>query len=151
MNKKLLFSVLAILVVFMILILSVVIFNVIWTSNKQAMNSNINSIKPNINTTRPNIVLNVYDDFVKEYTLSNEDSVFLYDLVTNMPYRNYNCDGLDRYGFSIDNSYYGIEIHENEIHIVPSDNPPNEGIITGKDYQTLKQILDKYPLSKISI
>lgn len=145
MNKKLLFSVLVTLVVVIILVLSVVIFNVILTSNNQTMNSNISSVKPNINTARPNIVLNIYGDLAKEYTLSNEDSVFLYNLVTNMPYRNYTCDGLYRYGFSIDNNYYGIEIYENEIHIVPSDNPPNEGIITGEDYQTLKQILDKYP------
>lgn len=99
----------------------------------------------------PNIILMVNDlvaeDLFKEYTLSNEDSSFLYTLVANMKCRDYTCDGISDYHFKIDNNNYGIEIYDNEIHIIPYDDniEDNEAIITGDYYIKLKQILDKYP------
>lgn len=102
----------------------------------------------------PNIVLKVnillYQDLDKEYTLSREESSFLYALIANMECRNYTCDGIANYQFKIMNKNYGIEIYDNEIHIIPyNDNiDNNEAVITGEDYTKLKEILNKYPQNK---
>lgn len=99
----------------------------------------------------PNIILRVNDlvaeDLFEEYTLSNEDSLFLYTLVANMKCRNYTCDGISDYHFKLDNNNYGIEVYNNEIHIIPYDYniDDNEAIITSNNFIKLKQILDRYP------
>lgn len=97
------------------------------------------------------VTLEVYsivaEDLAKEFTLSKEDSLYLIGLTNRMQCRNYTCDGIASYHFKIDNQNYGVEIYENEIHILPySDSISNEAIITGKDYTDLKAILDQYPV-----
>lgn len=88
----------------------------------------------------------VAEDLFKEYTLSKEDSTFLFNLVETLQCRDYTCDGIAVYHFKIDENNYGIEVYENEFHILPySDSVSNEAVITGENYVRLKQILDKYP------
>lgn len=140
MNKKLLFLVLIVLAITIILIVGIVMINIISNSDKLA---------PNIDTNdeRPNIILKVKSlmnqDLDKEYTLSKEESSFLYDLVENMDYRNYTCDGIADYEFTVNNNDYGIEVSVNELHIVLYNNN-NEAVIIGDNYDTLKRIINKY-------
>lgn len=146
MNKRLLFLGLIILAVCVILIVSIITVNVISASDKQETDINID-------TTRPNIVLKangLINTQPKEYTLSNEDSTFIYNLVENLQYRNYTCDGLSNYYFSIDNISYGIEVYGDEIHILPYSKPQHEAVVTGENCEALKQILGKYPINRNS-
>ena len=137
MNKKLLFIGLVILAIFIIFI----ICNVVSSADKQV--SDINLI-----TEKPNILLKVdssaTQDSHVEYTLSKEDSSFLYSLVENIDYRNYTCDGIANYNFIANNNNYGIEVYENEFHIVSYNSPSTEAVISGENYNVLKQMLNKY-------
>ena len=146
MNKRLLFLGLIILAVSVILIVSIITVNVISGSDKQETDIKIDTTRPNI-ALKANGLINTQP---KEYTLSNEDSTFIYNLVENLQYRNYTCDGLSNYYFSIDNISYGIEVYEDEIHILPYGKPQHEAVVTGENCEALKQILDKYPINRNS-
>lgn len=87
----------------------------------------------------------------ERYVLSDAEWIYLLNLIDRVNENDWNyevCNNLPSFNFTIDGyEYYGIEIYENEIHIIKYGNnisKEKEFVIREEQFLKLKEILDKY-------
>ena len=100
-----------------------------------------------INMVSNKVFLEVFDNGVtNNISISNEEADFILNLFNKYEYTQETCDGVAKLNLIVDNTTYGIEVYDKEIHITTVG---KEMVLNKEDSIKFINIINKY-VSKVN-
>ena len=96
------------------------------------------TIEPNLEVVKIGLITN---DLTNTIPISIDESTFILHLFNSYDYTTETCDGEADFNLIIDDTTYGLEIYEKEVHITTTN---KEIILSKEDSRNLLKIINKY-------